>query len=234
MLSKGLLKAFHLVNFTVWALLHSSKRRTETWLQNKASYPGVTQDHGKTTVQPRGSSSARCCTGRVRTFLPSQNCSSPPASALSAPGNSALPESHWSSPKQHNSSVKHSTPNERPCISKRHQCNNLMEKMQSNNRTCKTKEITYIISRLNEDDSEWCKKTTELPPGINTFHSTDSLFPGTARKSQRAYKPMNATTHQLEWFQNACEPDDWQEPAQWSGFPVNITNTTHARLQSIA
>lgn len=95
---------------------------------------------------------------------------------------SAIPESHRSSPKQHNSSVKHGTPNERPRLSKRHWCNNLMEKMQSNNRTCKTKEITYIISRLNEDDSEWCKKTTELPPGINTFHSTDSLFPGTARK----------------------------------------------------
>lgn len=27
--------------------------------------PWVTQDHGKTMVQPQGSSSARCCTGRV-------------------------------------------------------------------------------------------------------------------------------------------------------------------------
>lgn len=28
------------------------------------------------------------------------------------------------------------------------------------------KEITYIISGLKEDDSEWCKKMTELPPGM--------------------------------------------------------------------
>lgn len=149
------------------------------------------QEHGSTTEQFKCQVLHR--KGNSRTFFLSQNCGCSVCCRYLA-----LPESHRSSPKQHNCSVKHSTPNERPRLSKRHRCNNLKEKMQSNNRTCKTKEITYIISRLNEDDSEWCKKTTELPPGINTFHSTDSLFPGTPRKSQSAYKPMNVTTHQLE------------------------------------
>lgn len=140
------------------------------------------QDHGSITEQFKCQVLHR--KGNARMFFPSQNMqrlslTSCHCSVCSR--HSANPESHWSSPKQHNSSVKHSTPNERPHLSKRHRCNNLMEKMQSNNRTCKTKEITYIISRLNGDDSEWCKKP-ELPPGINTFHSTNSLFPGTARK----------------------------------------------------
>lgn len=130
----------------------------EARLQCRASYPGVTQDHSSITEQFKCQVLHR--KGNARALFAPQNMQrlcSPPATALFAP-RTQLSQSHQSSPKQHNSSVKHGTPNEKPRLSKRHWCNKLMEKMQSNNRTCKTKEITYIISCLNEDDSEWCKK----------------------------------------------------------------------------
>lgn len=50
------------------------------------------------------------------------------------------------------------------------------------------------------------KKDRAAHQGCNTFHSTDSLFPGTAREEQSTRKPMDVSTQQLEGFRNG-----WQE-----------------------
>lgn len=79
------------------------------------------QDHGSITEPFKcqvlhGKGNART------TFFPSQNMQTVThlLPLLCCSRYSATPESHWSSPKQHNCSVKHSTPNKRLHLSKRH------------------------------------------------------------------------------------------------------------------
>lgn len=129
------------------------------------------QDHGSITEQFKCQVLQRKCDARM--FFPSQNmqrgCHSPPATTLFAPG-TQLSQSH----------IGATLRTELQCCNTVHPIRDLASpnstdattsQRKSNNRTCKTKEITYIISHLNEDDSEWCKKKQQSCHQVS-IHST--------------------------------------------------------------
>lgn len=98
-----------------------------------------------------------CGKGNARTLFPSQRmtsgCGSPPATLLSLLQVFSCPQSYTEAAPSNTTPVRNTTrPQESPLLSKRYLRSDLMKKMQSNNRTCKTKETTNIISRLEEDD----------------------------------------------------------------------------------
>lgn len=114
-------------------------------------------------------------------------------------------------------------------LSSPHLHNNVAKRTQSNNNACK---INHMYNLTTKGGWQWmASKRQSCHQVCNTFHSTKSLFPGTARHQQRAYKPTNVKTHQLSdctvrWLLRAY-------PGSWAA-SENHQHNTHQLTESIA
>lgn len=196
MLNTGFQKASHLVWFHSFRALHSSERRTKAKLQRTFR---TREDQGKTTGSIKEQFDCQALPNtpfahhshsvmtRAGMLFPFQKMQS---SSRHFPAPSVISKQPWATQLQceilHSPrgtspdgtaqegpllSWQYSPRGTSPLLSWWYSHNHLMKKMQSNNRTCKTKELTDIISHLQKDDSEWFSKTKRAATRY-AIHST--------------------------------------------------------------